>query len=100
MNQLERKRSLLDRDSTCTELLGMAQRELAALFQAVTELFGVEQAELSARDWLHEVDASGMLPASAREWRQITVRVITQLAERCGHATPIGASSQLQPASY
>ncbi len=76
----------------------MAQRELAAFFQAVTELFGREQAELSAEDWLQEVEASGTLPASAREWRQITVKVIAQLAERYSGSNMIPASAQIQPA--
>ena len=76
MNQLALKRSLVDEGATCAELLSMAQRELTALFRAVTELFGAEQAALSAEDWLDEVEAGRTLPASTREWRQVTVRVI------------------------
>ena len=33
---------------TCAELITMVERELAALFTAVTELFGSEQARLSS----------------------------------------------------
>jgi hypothetical protein len=98
MNQIARKRSLLDRASTCAEPLSMAQRELAALFRAVTELFGAEQADLSAEDWLNELQTRSKLPASAREWRGITARVITQLAERCSHMTRLPVGTQLQPA--
>ena len=90
----------LDRDGICGELLSMAQRELASLFKAVTELFGAEQAELSAEDWLQEVEATRTLPASTREWRQITVKVIAQLANRCGEVIAVPASAQLQPAGY
>jgi hypothetical protein len=32
----------------------MAERGLSALIRAVTELFGPEQAKLSAEDWLDE----------------------------------------------
>jgi hypothetical protein len=36
------------------ERLTLAERELSAFFRAVTDLFGAEQAELSAEDWLRE----------------------------------------------
>jgi plasmid stabilization system protein ParE len=90
----------LEHRDVCAELLNMAQRELTALFRTVSESFGAEQAELSAEDWLHEVEASSVLPASAREWRQLTVKVIAQLAERCGQIIAAPVSGQLQPASY
>jgi hypothetical protein len=66
----------------CTGLISMAEQELAAFFSAVTELFGSEQAELSAEDWLQELTAIDALPASAREWRLITARASTRLANR------------------
>ena len=46
------------------------------------ELFGSEQAELSAEDWLQELIEIDGLPASAREWRLITAKVSTRLASR------------------
>lgn len=88
---------MLDHDGTCAELLSLAQRELAALFQAVTQLFGAEEAELSAEDWLRELEASPTLPVSAREWRRVTTKVITQLAERCIQATALPVSAELEP---
>ena len=90
----------LDREGVCAELSNMAQRELAAFFRAATELFGAEQAELSAEDWLHEVEVGAALPASIREWRQVTVKVIARLAERCGYVIAATASGQLQAASF
>jgi len=39
------------------------------------QLYGPEQAELSAEDWLHELIEIDGLPASAREWRLITAKV-------------------------
>jgi hypothetical protein len=45
-------------------------------------LFGSEQAELSAEDWLQELIEIDALPASTREWRLITAKVSTRLASR------------------
>ena len=39
----------------------MAERELSAFFRAVTKLFGLEQAEMSAEDWLIELSESDRL---------------------------------------
>ena len=60
----------------------MAERELSAFFNAITQLFGPEQAELSAEEWLQELIEIDGLPASAREWRLITRRFPTRLASR------------------
>jgi len=72
----------------------MAERELSAFFKAVTQLFGSEQAELSADDWLHELIEIDGLPASAREWRLITPKVLTRLASRVNASS---RSSSLSP---
>jgi hypothetical protein len=45
----------------------MAERELSAFVNAVTQLFGSEQAELSAEDWLQELIEIDGLPFSTRE---------------------------------
>jgi hypothetical protein len=66
----------------CTDLMTMAERELSAFFNAVTQLFGSEQAGLSAEDWLHELMKIDGLPSSTHEWRLITARVSTRLASR------------------
>jgi len=60
----------------------MSERELSAFFNAVTQLFGAEQAELAAQDWLQELIEIDGLPASTREWRLITAKVSTRLASR------------------
>jgi hypothetical protein len=60
----------------------MAERELSAFFNTVTQLFGSEQAELSAEDWLQELIEIDGLPASTREWRLITAKVSYRLASR------------------
>jgi hypothetical protein len=64
------------------ERLTLAERELSAFFRAVTDLFGAEQAELSAEDWLREFTAIGSLPASTGELRRITTKASTRLASR------------------
>jgi hypothetical protein len=82
MNPLARYKPSRNSDSRCADLMTMAERELSALFNAVIELFGSEQAELSAQDWLQELIETDGLPASAREWRLITARVSARLASR------------------
>ena len=65
----------------CADVMTMAERELSAFFNAVTHLFGSEQAKLSAEDWLQLIEIEA-LPASAREWRLFTAKASTQLAGR------------------
>ena len=60
----------------------MAKRELSAFFTAVTELYGPEQAEASAEDWLRELMAADGLPTSTREWRTLTIAAAARLANR------------------
>ena len=63
----------------CADVMTMAERELSAFFNAVTQLFGSEQAELSAEDWLQELIEIDGQPASTREWRLITAKASTRL---------------------
>jgi len=69
-------------NSGCADLMTMAERELSAFFNSVTELYGLEQAELSAEDWLQELSEIDGLPTSARQWRLITAKASTRLASR------------------
>jgi hypothetical protein len=82
MNLLIQKKPPKDANLDCADFMTMAERELAAFFSAVAELFGSEQAEHSANDWLHELIKIDGLPASTREWRLITARASTRLAKR------------------
>ena len=82
MNPVARYKPSSNSDSRCADPMTMAERELSAFFNAVTQWFGSEQAELSAEDWLHELIEIDGLPTSAREWRLITARVSTRLASR------------------
>jgi len=67
-------------NSPCADVMTMAERELSAFFNAVNQLFGSAQGELSAEDWLQELIEIDGLPASIREWRLITAKVSTRLA--------------------
>jgi hypothetical protein len=82
MNTLARYKPLKNSNPPCADLMTTAERELSAFFNAVTQLFGSEQAELSADDWLQELIAINDLPASNREFRLITAKVASQLARR------------------
>jgi hypothetical protein len=82
MNSLARHKPSKNSNHPCPDLTMMAERELAAFFNAITQLFGPEQAELSTEDWLHELIESDGLPASTREWRWITTKVSMRLASR------------------
>jgi hypothetical protein len=82
MNSLARSKPSKQFNPRCADLMTMAERELSAFFNAVTQLFGLEQAELSAEDWLQELIEIGALPASAGDWRLITAKASTRLARR------------------
>ena len=82
MNPLVHYKPSRNSDPRCADLTTLAERELSAFFSAVTQLFGSEQAELSAEEWLQKLIESDGLPASAREWRLITAKVSTRLASR------------------
>jgi len=79
MNPLVRYQPPKNSDHPCPDLATMAERELSAFFNAVTQLFGSEQAERAAEDWLQELIKIDGLPATTREWRLITTKVTTRL---------------------
>jgi hypothetical protein len=93
MNPLAPYQSLKNSDPRCADFLTMAERELAAFFKAVTQLFGSEQARLSGEDWLRELIATDALPASTREWRLLTTRVTARLANRVNAVSLSSAST-------
>ena len=70
------------RNPHCAGSMSLAERELAAFFEAVKELFGPELAELSAKEWLRELEATADLPASSSEWRTLTAKASFWLANR------------------
>jgi hypothetical protein len=71
-------------NSNCKDQIRLAERELSAFVRAVTELFGPEQARLSAEDWLDESELlMECLPRSIwRNWRAVTIAASIRLAHR------------------
>ena len=82
MNPVARYEPSKNSNHPCPDFAMMAERELSAFFNAITQLFGSEQAELSAEDWLGELIETDSLPASVRDWRVITAKASTRLAGR------------------
>jgi plasmid stabilization system protein ParE len=82
MNQFALNKPTKNYEPACGDLLTMAERELTSFFTAVKALFGSEQAEAAAKDWLHELMAISDLPASTHQWRLFTVKVMARLANR------------------
>src|ERR1700681_2779225 len=93
MNPLARYKPLKNSNPPCAGFMTLAERELSAFFNAVAQLFGSEQADLSAEDWLQKLIEGDGLPASAREWRLITAKVSTRLAIRV-NASSLSLSTQ------
>ena len=56
MNPLARYKPSKDSDSPCADLVTMAERELSAFFNAVTQLFGSEEARALGRRLAAGVD--------------------------------------------
>jgi plasmid stabilization system protein ParE len=68
--------------STYADQMQLAERELTSFIGAVTELFGPEEARLSADDWLDESESMGGPPRTARDWRAVTIAASARLASR------------------
>jgi hypothetical protein len=72
--------------STYVEQTDLAERELSSFIAAVKELYGSEDAALSANDWIDELKLVESLPRSEmRDWRAVTIAASVRLAGRTGH---------------
>jgi hypothetical protein len=94
MNPFTPYKTSTNSDPGCSDFMTMAERELSAFFNAVSQLFGSEQAERSAEDWLHELIEIDGLPTSDREWRSVTAKVSSRLARRVT-ASALSTESQI-----
>ena len=94
MNPRARYEPSINSNSGCADLMTMAERELSAFFGAITQLFGSEQADLAAEEWLHELIEIDSLPTSAREWRLITAKVSTRLPRGVNASSPVTVSPE------
>jgi hypothetical protein len=70
-------------NSTYDDQMHIAERELSAFIRAVSQLFGSEEARLSAEDWLDEtVSIDGPPLSTSRNWRAVTIAASARLANR------------------
>ena len=70
-------------DPSCDHLAITGECEFNEFVRLVAELFGPEQATLSAEDWLNEVASKHNLPAPLSiEWRLVTVAALARLTIR------------------
>ncbi|MGO9540273.1 MAG: hypothetical protein ACLPN2_06730, partial [Terriglobales bacterium] len=70
----------------------IAERELSAFIRAVTQLFGPEEAELSAEEWLDESELTDSPPwSTSRNWRAVTIAASARLANRLAVAQHRGS---------
>jgi len=77
------KQSQSSSGSLCSDQMVPAEHELSAFIAAVTELFGPEQARLSAQDWLDELESMDRpTPFGSRDWRTVTIAASARLAAR------------------
>jgi len=61
----------------------MAEHEFSVFISAVKELRGPKQAQLSAVDWLDELELMDSQPGSInRDWRAVTIAESARLANR------------------
>jgi hypothetical protein len=70
-------------NSICTEQTQMAERELSAFISAVNQLFGPQQAQISALDWIDELDLMDSQSGfTSRAWRAVTIAASVNAAMR------------------
>ena len=80
--------------SIYAEQVHVAERELASFIGAVKEVFGPEQAVLSAEDWLEEAELPDSPPKSdIRNWRAVTVAASARLASRVTATSKFSATA-------
>lgn len=86
-------------DSIYEEQNHLAEHELSSFVNAVAELFGPEQAVLSAKYWLDESDLIDSPPRSvARNWHSVTIAASARLADLI-HIHNRAASADAVPVS-
>src|SRR5579864_1236281 len=70
-------------NAICKEQMQMAEREFSAFISAVKESLGPDQAQLSAVDWLDELELMDSQPGTTnRHWRAVTIAASARLANR------------------
>ena len=89
---------LYEPSTNCTSGCAVTQADggtgVVSILQRHHQLFGSEQADLSAEDWSHELIEIDSLPTSAREWRVITAKVSTRLPGGVNASSPSSLSAE------
>jgi hypothetical protein len=80
------------------DLCRSAGRELGAFLTAVAELFGPDEVEHTAEDWLDELESQETLPASMH-WRSITIAAAARLAHRMSAGVAVNTKVSPIPSS-
>jgi hypothetical protein len=79
----------------CVDMVSCGERELAAYILAVTELFGFEEAQLAAEDWLETVRVIDChSPAYRQQWQRVTVTAAARLAYQLSGKSALAAMIQ------
>ena len=74
--------------SNLGDLMAAAARELGAFINAVTDLYGADQARLAAEDWLLELEMTDLVPELSNcVWRTLTIVSASRLAVRLNTAS-------------
>jgi hypothetical protein len=80
-------------DSIYAGEMHIAEHELSAFVQAVTQMFGEDEARVAANDWLDESELMDSPPLStSRDWRAVTIAASARLASRLNIAIQSGVS--------
>jgi hypothetical protein len=89
------------------ECLLYAENELTALYSAVMQLFGFEQAQLTMEDWFSELETMDWpVESPVPNWRRPTLAAVSRLADRVGgrsrlcESRPGGCRSEAALAAY
>lgn len=78
------------------ELTYLAARELSSFIAAVRDLYGAQQARLSAQDWLDELELLNCpLRSEVEDWRAITIAASAVLANRVSASAHRGKLARL-----
>lgn len=85
------------------EIKSMPERELQGFVNAVTEVFGTQQANELAEIWLDELASMEAMPGpNSTQWRLVTLGAWARLANRlfdvclvgdCPEPTPLGMAA-------
>ena len=73
----------MSNDIESASQINMAERQLGAFLHVVTELYGPEEANLAAEDWLEELELLDRIPGPTEpEWRLLTIAASNLLSQR------------------